>query len=195
MADSMQDAIKVLQSMSPIFDPTDDYLSIVSAEEQMGKVAARRQKELDDLIRCLVAADLLRTLDAARASCTRSPTVPSAEAHAEALNALDAARLGFMKRINAAESSLAEKEAALARLREECSKLKASDPASEHELDASTVELTFIYGLGFVPLTDKNGRVQKVLVRSQSGEVHSISLDNSKTNEKYANLLWNYASS
>ncbi|KAL5511518.1 hypothetical protein ACEPAH_4735 [Sanghuangporus vaninii] len=193
MADSMQDAIKVLQSMGPIFDPTDDYLSIVSAEEQMGNVAVRRQKELDDVNGNL--KDLLRTLDAARASCTRPPTVPSAEAHAEALNALDAARLGFMKRINAAESSLAEKEAALARLREECSKLEASDPASEHELDASTLKLTFIRGLGFTPVTDKNGRVQKVLVRSQSGEVHSISFDDSKTNEEYANLLWNLASS
>ncbi|KAL5533010.1 hypothetical protein ACEPAF_4784 [Sanghuangporus sanghuang] len=193
MADSMQDAIKVLQSMSPIFDPTDDYLSIVSAEEQMGNVAARRQKELDDVNGNL--KDLLRTLDAARASCTRPPTVPSAEAHAEALNALDATRLGFMKRINAAESSLAEKEAALARLREECSKLEASDPASEHELDASTLKLTFIRGLGFTPVTDKNGRVQKVLVRSQSGEVHSISFDGLKTNEEYANLLWSLASS
>lgn len=54
------------------------------------------------------------------------------------LNSLDAARLGYMKRINAVEGSLAEKEAALARLREECAALEASDPASEHELDAST---------------------------------------------------------
>lgn len=35
--------------MGPIFDPTEDYLSIVSAEEQMGNVASKRQKELDDV--------------------------------------------------------------------------------------------------------------------------------------------------
>ncbi|EJD05965.1 uncharacterized protein FOMMEDRAFT_153312 [Fomitiporia mediterranea MF3/22] len=193
MGDSMQDAIKVLQSMSPIFDPTEDYLSIVSAEEQMGSVATQRQKELDDANNNL--KDLLRTLDTARAACTRPPTVASAEAHAESLNALDGARLGFMKRINATESALAEKEAALARLREECAKLEASDPATEHELDASTLKLTFIRGLGFTPITDKNGHVQKILVRSQSGEVHSVSFDDDKSNEKYANLLWNLASS
>ena len=34
--------------MGPIFDPTEDYLTIVSAEEQMGAVALQRQKELDD---------------------------------------------------------------------------------------------------------------------------------------------------
>lgn len=34
--------------MGPIFDPTEDYLNIVSAEEQMGTVALQRQKELDE---------------------------------------------------------------------------------------------------------------------------------------------------
>ena len=34
--------------MGPIFDPTEDYLSIVGAEEQMGTLAAKRQKELDE---------------------------------------------------------------------------------------------------------------------------------------------------
>lgn len=66
------------------------------------------------------------------------PTVPSQEAHVQTLNSLDAARLNLVKSINDAEGSLAGKEDALARLKEECSKLEASDPATEHELDATT---------------------------------------------------------
>lgn len=146
--------------MGPIFDPTEDYLTIVSAEEQMGAVALQRQKELDDAnteLKCepqscslsvgleshaFVA--LLRTLDAGRTSCTRPPTVPSEEAHAQTLNTLDASRLNLMKSINDAEGSLAGKEAALVRLKEECSKLEASDPATEHELDATTSVQCFL---------------------------------------------------
>lgn len=64
--------------------------------------------------------------------------MPSQEAHVQTLNSLDAARLNLVKSINDAEGSLAGKEDALARLKEECSKLEASDPATEHELDATT---------------------------------------------------------
>ncbi|KAH8117501.1 hypothetical protein DFH11DRAFT_1505003 [Phellopilus nigrolimitatus] len=193
MSDSMQDAIKLLQSMGPIFDPTEDYLNIVSAEEQMGTVAAQRQKELDDANSEL--KNLLRLLDAGRTSCMRPPTVPSEDAHAQALNALDGARLSLMKSINDADGALAGKEAALARLKEECGKLEQSDPAAEHELDATPLKLTVVRGLGFTPVTDKNGRVRKILVRSQSGDIHSVSFDDGKTNEEYTSLLWNLASS
>lgn len=35
--------------MGPIFDPTEDYLNIVAAEEQMGHVEQVRQKEMDQV--------------------------------------------------------------------------------------------------------------------------------------------------
>ncbi|THH08195.1 hypothetical protein EW145_g2867 [Phellinidium pouzarii] len=191
MSDSMQDAIKLLQSMGPIFDPTEDYLNIVSAEEQMSTVAARRQKDLDDANAELKG--VLRTLDTGRSSCTRPPTVPSEEAHAQALNTLDTLRLNLMKSINDAEGGLAGKEAALARLREECTVLEASEPTTEHELDTTPLKLTFIRGLGFTPVSDKNGRVQKILVRSHSGDVHSVFFGDGKANEEYTNQLWSLA--
>ena len=43
-----------------------------------------------------------------------------------------------MKGINVAEDSLAEKEGTVSRLRKERAALEMSDPAVEHELDAST---------------------------------------------------------
>lgn len=43
-----------------------------------------------------------------------------------------------MKGINVAEGSLAEKEGTVSRLRKERAALEMSDPAVEHELDAST---------------------------------------------------------
>lgn len=40
---------KILRKMGPIVDPTEDYLNIVAAEEQMGHVEEIRQKEMDQV--------------------------------------------------------------------------------------------------------------------------------------------------
>lgn len=73
--------------------------------------------------------------------------MPSEEAHANALNDLDALRLSLAKSINDAEGILASKEAELASLKEECAKLETSDPAAEHELDATTYVLCYTLDL------------------------------------------------
>jgi kinetochore protein Spc24 len=74
-------------------------------------------------------------LDAARASSTRPPTVPTPAQHVATLNELDATRLSLAKAINDAESSLASRdsEAELAKLKEEARALNEYDPAVEHE--------------------------------------------------------------
>ena len=84
-----------------------------------------------------VYAELAKTLEAARVSATRPPTIPSAEEHVAHMNDLDATRLSLAKAINDAESALAGKEAELTRLKEETHALETSDPATEHELDAT----------------------------------------------------------
>ena len=82
--------------------------------------------------------DQLNKLEAARAACTRPPNIPTPEAHVETINALETAQRNLMKGINVAEDSLAEKEGTVSRLRKERAALEMSDPAVEHELDAST---------------------------------------------------------
>lgn len=53
------------------------------------------------------------------------------------MNDLDATRLSLAKAINDAEGAHAGKEAELSRLKEERHTLESSDPATEHELDAT----------------------------------------------------------
>ena len=84
-----------------------------------------------------LASALARVLDAAKASSTRPSTVPSADAHAAALNDLDATRLSLAKAINDAEGALASKDAEVARLKEDTRTLEAADTAAEHDLDAT----------------------------------------------------------
>lgn len=83
----------------------------------------------------LLRIALSRLLEAARASSTRPPSVPSAEKHLETINALDATGLQLVKAINDYQSDLASKEGELARLKEEARMLEESDPAAEAQAE------------------------------------------------------------
>ncbi|KAI0374684.1 hypothetical protein BV20DRAFT_384737 [Pilatotrama ljubarskyi] len=185
---NIKDTVKAIREMVPIIDPEDDYLTIAAAEEQMAMTHDARQKDLHDAHAKI--KQLARVLEAARTSATRPSTIPSAEEHAAHMNDLDATRLSLAKAINDAEGALAGKEAELARLKEETRALESSDPAAEHELDATALRLAMYKGLGFEPIVDKEGRISKMLVRAESGDVHCVKFDSHKSDDEYAQLLW-----
>jgi len=193
MSIDLEDTINDIRGMITIIDPEQDFYTIAAAEEQMNLTEEARRKELEDTHSRL--RTLARALEAARISSTRPPTVPSAEAHTATLNELDQTRLSLVKAINDAESASASKEAELARLREEISSLEASDPAAEHDLDATTLRLSIYKGLGFEPVVGKDGRLAKMLVRAKSGDVHCVTFEGGKSDYEYAQLLWKLTSS
>ena len=65
-------------------------------------------------------------------------------------------------------------------------------------------------GLGFEPVSDKDGVAQKMLISefvlilagasahgysgSSSGDVHTVTFDRKKSTEEYANVLWDLTS-
>ncbi|KAI0831099.1 hypothetical protein BC628DRAFT_1352268 [Trametes gibbosa] len=193
MSINIKDTVKAIREMIPIIDPEDDYLTIAAAEEQMAITHEARQKDMHDT--AAKVKQLARILDAARASATRPSTLPSAEAHAAHMNELDATRLSLAKAINDSEGSLASKEAEFARIEDETRALASSDPAAEHELDSTALRLAIYKGLGFEPVVDKDGRIGKMLVRAESGDVHCVTFDQHKTDDEYAQLIWKLASS
>ncbi len=160
-------ARKAIREMVPIIDPEDDYLTIAAAEERMAITHETRQRELHEAhvklkrewsvicyrptahphypailsethtLHAPYAIELAKVLEAARISAARPPTIPSAEEHVAQMNDLDATRLSLAKAINDAEGALAGKEAELTRLKEETRALEMSDPAAEHDLDAT----------------------------------------------------------
>ncbi|OBZ75700.1 putative kinetochore protein spc24 [Grifola frondosa] len=193
MSADIKDTIKAIRDMIPIIDPEEDYLTIAAAEEQMAVTEDTRQHELDQAHSKL--RSLARVLEAARASATRPSTIPSAEAHTARMNDLDVTRLSLAKAINDAESALASKEAELARLKEETRILEMSDPAAEHELDATALRLAMYKGLGFEPVIDKDGHMIKMLIRAESGDVHCVAFERGKSDYENAQRLWKLASS
>ncbi|KAF7966205.1 hypothetical protein HWV62_39694 [Athelia sp. TMB] len=185
----LQEAIKLIKDMAPMLDPDEDYITIAETEQQTVATKAQRKKELEEAHANLKGKNYNRPLS------PLPPTVPSAAEHASHINDLETSRLSLAKAINDAESSLASKEAELARLKEEARTLEEYDPAAEHEkdLDGTTLRLQLFKGLGFEPVADKDGRLNKMLVRAETGDVHLVSFDDNK--KDYTALLWKLASS
>ncbi|PPQ68504.1 hypothetical protein CVT26_003443 [Gymnopilus dilepis] len=185
----------VIRDLTEYMDPDQEYQNVLAAEQHVNAVEAAKKKELEEAHANLKA--LTRVLEAARVSSTRPVSVPSEEAHLATLNDLDSSRLSYAKNISDAEAMLANKEAELAALKEEARRLEVYDPALEHEkeLDGSTLRLAIYKGIGFEPIVGKDGQVNKMLVRAQSGDVHSVDFTSGKPDHEYTDLLWKLASS
>jgi len=191
----VHETTKVIQEMLPVMDPEADYMTIVAAEGKITSSEAARKKELEEAHAKLKA--FTRTLEAARVSSTRPASVPSQEANAATLNELDSTKLSMAKAISDSEALLTNKEAELAALKEEARRLELYDPAVEHgkELDGTALRLAFYRGLGFMPVVNKDGDVSKMLVQSESGDLHTIDFNTNMNDFEYTQLLWKIASS
>ncbi|KAF8892570.1 hypothetical protein BD779DRAFT_1195646 [Infundibulicybe gibba] len=194
MSINVHEAIKAIRDMAPIIDPEEDYLTIVAAEESIATKEAKRKKEIDEAHTKLKA--LSKILEAARISSTRPASVPSAEVHAATLNDLDTNRLSLAKSISDVENLLTSKKTELAALKEEARRLEDYDPAAEHEkeLDGTALRLEILKGLGFEPISDKNGNVTKIIVHAESGDVHIMDFP-TKSHVDFTQKLWTLASS
>ncbi|KAG7092276.1 hypothetical protein E1B28_008638 [Marasmius oreades] len=185
----------VIKQMTEMIDPDDDFMTIATAEDKLRVSEANRQKEIQDAHSHLKT--LARILEAARTSSTRAKSVPTAEAHVAAINELDRSLLSLKKSISDAEEQVASREAELAALKEEARRLEEYDPALEHEkeLDGTALRLTMYKGLGFEPLMEKDGTIKRILIRSQSGDIHSFHLDEGMSDEDTTRRLWKLAAS
>ena len=82
---------------------------------------------------------LVRALEAAKISCSRPTSVPSASGHEKMINELDSNRRGHLKAIDNAEGILTAKESELGGLKEKLRGLETKDIAKEvaNGLDSS----------------------------------------------------------
>ena len=77
------------------------------------------------------SAGLLRALEAAKISCSRPTSVPSASGHEKMINELDSNRRSHLKAIDNAEGVLTAKESELGALKERLKELETKDVAKE----------------------------------------------------------------
>ncbi|KAF8520211.1 hypothetical protein BU17DRAFT_89209 [Hysterangium stoloniferum] len=184
--------IPIIATMNEHMDPEDDYVVITNAEEHMKMKAAARQKVSDETHAKLRA--LSRHLEQAKVSASRPSNIPTEQEHLSSMNDIEDTRMGLGKAINDAEGLLASKEAELLRLRDEERAFENMDVTSDHELDSTALRLQICRSLGFEPILDKHGNVAKILVRSESNEVHSVTFDGHQSDAYYTQMLWDLAS-
>ncbi|GJJ12196.1 hypothetical protein Clacol_006437 [Clathrus columnatus] len=183
--------IPIISTMTQHMDPEDDYVMITDAEEHITLKAAARQKAAEETRNLLRA--LSRQLEQAKLSAARPANVPAEDEHVALLNELEDSRMSLGKAINDGEALLASKEVELLRLREEERALEGKDVAVDHNLDSTALRLQICRNLGFEPVLDNNNNVVKILVRSESMDVHSVVFEKNKSNIEYTQLLWDLA--
>jgi len=184
--------ISIIATMNEHMDPEDDYVVITNAEEHMKMKAAARQKVAEETHAKLRA--LSRQLEQAKVSASRPSNIPTEQVHVSSMNDIEDTRMGLGKAINDSEGFLASKEAELLRLRDEERAFENMDVTSDHELDSTALRLQLCRSLGFEPILDKQGNVAKILVRSESNEVHSVTFDGRHSDAYYTQMLWDFAS-
>ncbi|KAI0262930.1 hypothetical protein BC834DRAFT_958290 [Gloeopeniophorella convolvens] len=187
----LQEVVENIRSISELLAPEDDCRTITEVQDQIDEESTQRRVELEEVHANLKA--LARVFEAARASSIRPPSVPSAEQHAGSLNRLDASRLSLAKELNDTEGALASRQAELSQLKEEFRQLEESDPAAEHDLDATPLRLSVYRGLGIEPILVKSGSLDRVLVESASRDIHVVKFSNSARDDDLVEQVWKLA--
>ncbi|KAI0826215.1 hypothetical protein BC629DRAFT_1587052 [Irpex lacteus] len=155
MSIDIRETIAAIRGAAEVIDAGEDFLTVAAAEELMSntRAASARQKEIDEL----------RAKERAQHSARRPDSVPSQRKHAALLEELD------------------NKKAELARLKEELHELEEEAPvAAEHELDATALGLQIYKRLGFESVMDRTGKMKKMLIRAQSGDIHYLTFNDSQ---------------
>ncbi|KAH7107397.1 hypothetical protein BKA62DRAFT_764802 [Auriculariales sp. MPI-PUGE-AT-0066] len=186
------DVLDMLITMTHDLDPTTDFDYLAQAAENVEQVEGQRLAEGEDALNNLQT--LQQQLERAKTQSTRPPGALSEADHSKKMGELEAAKHALMKQITAAEDALAAREGQLKALQEKERKLQTRDIEAEHELDATTLKLELIRGMGFEPVWKGDGSLDKIIVRSLvSNEINVVPIDNSMTSEERTQLLWKSA--
>jgi len=170
----LHDAVQTLKTLRPVIVPDDDFMAADALQQHIASTQAERTKELESINDKVKG--LLRALEAAKVSCSRPPSVPSASGHERTINELDHNRRSHLKAIDNAEGTLTAKESELGALKEKLRELEMRDVAKEvaSGLDSSALGLEIWRAMGFEPIVDSTSRLTKMMVRTRSGDVHCI---------------------
>ncbi|KAL1709852.1 hypothetical protein EV121DRAFT_252442, partial [Schizophyllum commune] len=181
-----------LREMTGLIDGSDECNTIETADTLLAEKEEKRRQELEEATAKYRAQAKL--LEQARKSATRPASLPTAEAHAAAMNELEDARINLQKAASDLDDKQMATQASLALWRKKLASLNELDQVSQHleDVDSSVLRLQLFRGLGFEPLLDDDHRVLKMLVRSHFDEdIYPVEIE--RDDISYANELWSLA--
>ncbi|KAG8929675.1 hypothetical protein FRC01_003945 [Tulasnella sp. 417] len=181
--------VPVIHDIRAMCNPVEDINLMKRVAVLMEGSVRQRQEEVEQMRSEL--KPLTSKLVSARQSCQRPTSVPTPAAHAQTISKLDAKRFKLVKSIEEGEGALNEKEAEYRRLKAELKELEEKDVTNDVELDGTAVRLNLYRELGFQWVEDKaSDEASKIIIRSESDDVHLVRLDDSLRDFELKNRLW-----
>ncbi|GAA5887174.1 hypothetical protein JCM3774_005345 [Rhodotorula dairenensis] len=190
--------LSLLTGVPAIFpvDPTDDgnlndVEKVMYAEQRLKDFRLRAKERVDH------ARDDLRAIardhKQAELASQRSSAHPTTQAHEAKMMGMRQARLATMKANSELEQQVYRLQGELERLQQEL-KDEEAEAVDALELDSEILRIKLYRDMGFLPV-EQDGKISKVVVRSQnSQDARTIEVDDSVSDYKWSERLWELAS-
>ncbi|PVG00187.1 hypothetical protein CPB86DRAFT_230034 [Serendipita vermifera] len=165
---------------------------IQDGTEYTKQVASARSVQLESIRADLRA--LTKSLESSKAAGQRPQEVPTREQHARQIESLEQKQYAAVKAIRKYQTDLDELAGQVSKIKDETAVWEVKDPVNEHEVDNLPLRAQILKSLGFELRRGKDGNSDKVLIRTQSGDLRLCPVNDSLTTAE-TNELWNINSS
>ncbi|KAI9634310.1 uncharacterized protein MKK02DRAFT_38986 [Dioszegia hungarica] len=180
-----------------------DVGTTLSAEDELDNLAAAeaaviaRDTERASIVSKLEAEyrQLQKQHSAAASSALRPSTVPSPSEHNDQMRHLEGQHYSTVKALTEEQATLGKKEVELGRCKSEREEVGGWKVGEEEGYESDVLRLKLLNDIGFRLLPRTDNAPVKVLIRNDAKEdVHTTTLDKTRSKAQWANLVWNLAS-
>ncbi|WWC85451.1 uncharacterized protein L201_000314 [Kwoniella dendrophila CBS 6074] len=191
---------QIVREVGPTLSPDDELGDLAAAEEAViakDQERAAIQDKIQEELR-----QLSRQLTQATTAAQRPPSHPSALEHESQVRSLEQQQYTIGKQLNEEQSSISKKEIELSKLKlekEEIDKYQVDQDGNSNDddwINGKVIRLKMLSDAGFKLVTPKDNKgPNKILIRNdKKNDVHSVSIDNTRSKVYTANLIWSLAS-
>ncbi|KAG8823105.1 hypothetical protein FRC17_009404 [Serendipita sp. 399] len=160
---------------------------ISEGAEHIKRVTVAREKQLEVIRNSLRA--LSKTLESTKAACNRPSDVPTREEHLQTVENLEQKQYEILKSIGKLEGEISDKMSQISRTKDEAAIWELKDPVADHEVDNTPLRAQIWKGLGFELRRSADGTEDKVLIRTESGDLRLKAIPKNLTPEE-VNAIW-----
>lgn len=189
-----RDLANVVRDVEPTLKPNDELEDMEAAEKAVQAKDTERAEVVDKLRDELRA--LTKQFNAAQQAAQRPPSAPSASEHDAQVRSLEQQQYSIGKQLNEEQAAVGKKEAELGRWRAEKEAVSSVRVGEDDWVDGRLIRLKLLSEAGFSLLPPKEDNASaKVLIRNDVKEdIHTVTIDRSRSKAYYANMIWGLAS-
>ncbi|KAG8805083.1 hypothetical protein FRC18_006888 [Serendipita sp. 400] len=188
----LEDVRATLVACSNLFRSAVAMDVISEGAEHIKKVTIAREKQQEAIRNNLRA--LSKTLESTKTACRRPSDVPTREEHSQTVENFEQKQYENLKSIGKLEGEISDKMSQISRVKDEAAIWEMKDPVADHEVDNTPLRAQIWKSLGFELRRSADGAEDKLLIRTESGDLRLKSVSKNITPEE-VNALWGINSS